>query len=99
MNKIHIIQYTMETENFEKSLQFLDLNITNINDRYEYKIHRKNAITNVQVKPNSGHDPKVLKEIFTGFLEPTPFVKVKTRKMILTFSLRVLLKMVTMKTN
>ena len=62
------IQYTMETENFEKSLQFLDLNITNINGRYEYKIHRKNAITNVQVKPNSGHDPKVLKGIFTGFL-------------------------------
>ena len=62
------IQYTMETENFEKSLQFLDLDITNINGRYEYKIHRKNAITNVQVKPNSGHDPKVLKGIFTGFL-------------------------------
>ena len=52
----------------QQSLHFLDLNITNINGRYEYKIHRKNAITNVQVKPNSGHDPKVLKGIFTGFL-------------------------------
>ena len=65
MNKIHIFG-THGTENFEKSLQFLDLN--NINGRYKYKIHRKNAITNVQVKPNSGHDPKVLKGIFTGFL-------------------------------
>ena len=35
---------------------------------YEFKIHRKNAITNVQVKPHSGHDPKTLKGIFTGFL-------------------------------
>ena len=58
----------MKTENFEKSLQFLDLNITNINGRYEYKIHRKNAIMNVQVKPNSGHGPKVSKGIFTRFL-------------------------------
>ena len=33
------IQYTMEAENFDKSLQFLDLNITNMNGRYEYKIH------------------------------------------------------------
>ena len=45
-----------------------DLNITNNNGIYEYKIHRKNAITNVQVKPHSGHDPKTLKGIFTGFL-------------------------------
>ena len=27
-----------------------------------------NAITNVQLKPNSGHDPKILRGIFTGFL-------------------------------
>ena len=27
-----------------------------------------NAITNAQLKPNSGHDPKLLREIFTGFL-------------------------------
>ena len=54
--------------NSEKSVQFLDLNITNMNGKYEFSIHRKNAITNVQLKPNSGHDPKVLKGIFTGFL-------------------------------
>ena len=31
-------------------------------------MHRKNAITNVQLKPNSGHDPKILKGVFTSFL-------------------------------
>ena len=46
----------------------MDLDIHNNNGVYEYKIHRKNAITNVQVKPHSGHDPKVLRGIFTGFL-------------------------------
>ena len=33
-----------------------------------FKVHRKNAITNVQLKPNSGHDPKILKGVFIGFL-------------------------------
>ena len=51
-----------------KTLQFLDLNITNNQGANEYKTHCKNAITNVQVKPHSGHDPKTLKGIFTGFL-------------------------------
>ena len=62
------IKYTMDVEDENKTLQFLDLNITNNKGAYEYKIHRKNAITNVQVKPHSGHDPKTLKGIFTGFL-------------------------------
>ena len=61
------IKYTIETEN-EKSLQFLDLHITNSNGQYTFKVYRKNAITNVQLKPNSGHDPKILRGIFTGFL-------------------------------
>ena len=53
------IEYTIETENSSsKSLQFLDLDITNNNGQYTFKVHRKNAITNVQLKPNSGHDPK-----------------------------------------
>ena len=62
------IKYTMDIEDDQKSLQFLDLNITNNGNSYEFKIHRKNAITNAQVKPHSGHDPKMLKGIFTGFL-------------------------------
>ena len=42
------IQYTMEAENPGKSLQFLDLKITNTEGEYTFSIHRKNAITNVQ---------------------------------------------------
>ena len=62
------IKYTMDVEDHQKSLQFLDLNIKNNHGSYEFKIYRKNAITNVQVEPHSGHDPKTLKGIFTGFL-------------------------------
>ena len=63
----------MDIEDNQKSLQFLDLNITNNKGTYEYKIYRKNAITNVQVKPHSGHDPKTLKGIFTGFFLPRAY--------------------------
>ena len=31
-------------------------------------MHRKKAITNIQVKPNSDHDPKILRGIFKGFI-------------------------------
>ena len=49
-------------------MNYLDLNITNIDGKYEFKVHRKNAITNVQIKLNSSHDPKTLRGIFNGFL-------------------------------
>ena len=49
----------MDSEGLDKSLQFLDLDNTE-DDDCTILIHRKNAITNVQVKPNSGHDPKIL---------------------------------------
>ena len=47
---------------------FLDLNINNNDRQYAFKVYRKNAITNV-LKPNSGHDPKILRGIFTRFLQ------------------------------
>ena len=63
------IQYTIEHESDEKELQFLDIKIINNgNGKYEFDVFRKNAITNVQVKPDSGHDPRVLKGIFKGFV-------------------------------
>ena len=58
----------MDAEDADKTLQFLDLKIKNTEGKYVTSIFRKNAITNVQVKPRSGHDPKILKGIFTGFL-------------------------------
>ena len=63
------IQYTMETEDEVKSLAFLNVRSRNTGEgRYEFKVHRKNAITNVQVRPESGHDPNILNGIFKGFV-------------------------------
>ena len=68
MLRIQSIQYTVERES-EEGLNFLDINIKNNGTgRYEFSIHRKKAITNVQIKPSSCHDPKVLKGVFTGFV-------------------------------
>ena len=63
------IQYTMETENGDKTLEFLDIKIINNGQgQYEFDVFRKKAITNVQVKPNSGHDPKIMNGTFKGFV-------------------------------
>ena len=63
------IQYTIEYENENKSLNFLDINITNtINNKYEFKVHRKNAITNIHIKPTSCIDPNIIKSVFKDFL-------------------------------
>lgn len=63
------VQYTMETEAEDKSLAFLNVNSRNTGEgSYEFKIHRKKAITNVQVRPESGHDPNILSGIFKGFV-------------------------------
>ncbi|XP_065654882.1 uncharacterized protein LOC136081490 [Hydra vulgaris] len=42
--------------------------INNKSGKYEFKIHRKNAITNIQVKATSNHDPQILNGIFKGFV-------------------------------
>ena len=48
------IQYTIEYDNGNKSLNFLDINITNtVNKKYEFKVRRKKAITNIHMKPTS----------------------------------------------
>ena len=61
LNEQHqAIKYTIESEDASKSINFLDVNIKNDgNGKYEFKIHRKNAITNVQIKPTSNHDTKI----------------------------------------
>ena len=46
------IQYTIEFENENKQLNFLDITITNTsNNSYDFKIFRKTSITIVQIKP------------------------------------------------
>ena len=43
-----VIQYTIKYEEFNKSINFLTINITStINDKYNLKVHRKDAITNI----------------------------------------------------
>ena len=47
----------------------MDINITNtINNKYEFKVHRKNAITNIPIKPTSCIDPNIIKSVFEGLL-------------------------------
>ena len=59
----------MEAENEGKTLEFLDIKVTNNGEgKYEFDVFRKKAITNVQVKPTSSHDPKILEGIFKGFV-------------------------------
>jgi hypothetical protein len=63
------IIYTMEMESEQGQLNFLDVTIINSRlGHYLFKIYRKPAITNVQIKPNSCVDPRVAKATFLGFL-------------------------------
>ena len=61
-------QFTIEDENEEKCLNFLDIKIKNNNGRYEFDVHRKPALTNVQIKPHSCIPPDTITSIFKGFL-------------------------------
>ena len=59
----------MEVEAEDKSLAFLNVKTKNNKQgSYDFKVYRKKAITNVQVKPESGHDPNILSGIFKGFV-------------------------------
>ena len=63
------IQFTAEYESPNKELNYLDIKIiNNKNNKYEFKIHRKDAITNIQIKPNSCHDDKIKNSVFKGFI-------------------------------
>ena len=62
------IQFTIEDKNEEKCLNFLDIKIKNNNGRYEFDVHRKLALTNVQINPHSFVPPETITSIFKGFL-------------------------------
>ena len=69
------IQYTTEYENGNKSWNFLDININNtINNKYEFKVHRKKAITNIYIKPTSCIDPNTIKNVFKSFLHKVHWI-------------------------
>ena len=48
------IKYTVAFEDHKNSLNFLDINITNssTNKKHEFKVHRKETIINIHIKPN-----------------------------------------------
>ena len=62
------IQWTAEYENTEKELNYMDITTKNCNNKYVFKVYRKDAITNVQIKPNSCHDDKIKNGVFKGYI-------------------------------
>ena len=63
------MQCTMAKEGWSQKLNFLDVIIINNGaEKYGFKIHRKNAITNVQIKPNLFVNSSLIKDILKGFL-------------------------------
>ena len=63
------IQYTIEREDENKTLPFLDIKIRNDGSgSYDFNIFRKEAITNVQIKPHSCINPSIAEGVFKGFL-------------------------------
>ena len=53
-----------------KLLNILDSSITNsINDKYEFKVHRKDLITNIYVKQTTCMSPDTIKSIYEVFLQ------------------------------
>ena len=62
------IQYTIELENNQKQLNFLDITITNKGtDSNDFKTFRKPAITNVQIKSNSNIALNVSVSVFRAY--------------------------------
>ena len=52
-----------------KILDYLDIKSKNNGQgKCEFQVHHKEAITNVQIRPNSSHDPKIHRGIFKGFV-------------------------------
>ena len=63
------IQYTIEIQNSEAELSFLDLTVMNKGTgSYEFKVFRKKAITNIMIKPSSCVNPSLSTGIFKGFV-------------------------------
>ena len=62
------IQYTVDREE-NGCLPFLDVRvINNRQGKYEFDVYRKDAITNVQLKPHSSINPRIFNSVFKGFL-------------------------------
>ena len=59
----------MEKKDQSCKLYFLDITIINTGaGKYEFKMHRKHAMTNVQIKPHSCINPALIRDIFKEFV-------------------------------
>ena len=63
------IQYTVESQDSSSQLSFLDITVMNNGaGTYDFKVFRKQAITNVMQKPSSSVNPELVNGIFKGFV-------------------------------
>ena len=63
------IQYTVESQDSSSQLSFLDITVMNNGvGNYDFKVFRKEAITNVMQKPSSSVNPELVNGIFKGFV-------------------------------
>ena len=63
------IKYTIEYENNNKELNFLDATVrNNSNHFYDFAVYCKPAITNVQIKPHSNICPNIAMGVLKGLL-------------------------------
>ena len=63
------IKFTAEYENENRELNYLDITIKNTGDnQYKFQTYRKDAITNVQIKPHSCHDQGIKLSVFKGYI-------------------------------
>ena len=63
------IQFTADYENDEKELNFLDVTVKNTKiNKFSFKVYRKDAITNVQIKPSSSVAPNIKDGVIKGFV-------------------------------
>ena len=59
----------MEKEDQSLKLNYLDVtHISTSARKYELKMHQKNAVTNIQIKPHSYINPALIREIFKAFV-------------------------------
>ena len=59
----------MEKESLDGILAFLDISLKNNRlGKYEMKVFRKDAITNLQIHPDSSVNPSTIVSVFKGFL-------------------------------
>ena len=65
-------QFTAEQETITQDKSHLNyLEVTTINNKkghYEFKVYRKDAITNIQIKPDSCHDIRIKEGVFKGYI-------------------------------